>query len=166
VRALRDRWLVVVVGPRGCELSVWPRSFPFGALRFGRIDLPLVTRELAVWHQDHFYVKGNRRIVTAWIPLQDTSYREGCLMVMPGSHELGYLPHTNEALGKRHYPTGIFERPVRYVEMRRGDALMFHALMLHSSSVNLSEHARLSIQARYTLLGEPTDPGMGGVIPV
>jgi ectoine hydroxylase-related dioxygenase (phytanoyl-CoA dioxygenase family) len=131
-----------------------------------RIDLPLVTRELAVWHQDHFYVKGNRRIVTAWIPLQDTSYREGCLMVMPGSHELGYLPHTNEALGKRHYPTGIFERPVRYVEMRRGDALMFHALMLHSSSVNLSEHARLSIQARYTLLGEPTDPGMGGVIPV
>ena len=27
--------LVVVVGARGCELSVWPRSFPFGALRFG-----------------------------------------------------------------------------------------------------------------------------------
>ena len=35
LRALRGRGLVEVVGARGCELSVWPRSFPFGALRFG-----------------------------------------------------------------------------------------------------------------------------------
>jgi hypothetical protein len=27
--------IVVFVRTRGCELSVWPRSFPFGALRFG-----------------------------------------------------------------------------------------------------------------------------------
>ena len=27
--------VVEVEGARGCELSVWPRSFPFGALRFG-----------------------------------------------------------------------------------------------------------------------------------
>ncbi len=130
-----------------------------------RIDLPLVTRELAVWHQDHFYVKGNARIVTAWIPLQDTSYKEGCLMVMPQSHKLGPLLHTGAVLGKRHFPPGIFDRPVRYVEMQRGDALLFHAFTLHSSGVNLSARARLSVQARYTLLGEPTDPGMGAVIP-
>jgi hypothetical protein len=28
-----------------------------------RIDLPQVTRELAVWHQDYRYVRGNQRIV-------------------------------------------------------------------------------------------------------
>ena len=32
--------VVEVVGARGCELSVWPRSFPFGALRFGRDARP------------------------------------------------------------------------------------------------------------------------------
>ena len=36
VRALRDRLPCGGRGPRGCELCVWPRSFPFGALRFGR----------------------------------------------------------------------------------------------------------------------------------
>ena len=57
-----------------------------------RIDLPKVTRELAVWHHDHFYVKGNTEVVTAWVPLQDTSFIKGCLQVMPGSHKLGPIP--------------------------------------------------------------------------
>jgi phytanoyl-CoA hydroxylase len=131
-----------------------------------RIDLPGVTRELAVWHQDYRYVRGNVDIVTAWIPMQDTPYERGCLMVMPGSHELGVLDHDREVLGKRHYPSGVFEREVRYVEMRRGDLLLFNALLLHSSGLNMSPTARLSIQARYSALSAPTDPAMGQVIPV
>ena len=35
LRALRERLRCGGRGARGCELSVWPRSFPFGALRFG-----------------------------------------------------------------------------------------------------------------------------------
>lgn len=131
-----------------------------------RIDLPGVTRELAVWHQDYRYVRGNTEIVTAWIPLQDTPYVRGCLMVMPGSHGMGILDHDMEVLGKRHYPSGIFEREVRYVEMQRGDLLLFHALLLHSSGLNMSPTARLSVQARYSAISAPTDPSMGQVIPV
>ncbi len=131
-----------------------------------RIDLPGVTRELAVWHQDYRYVLGNTEIITAWIPLQDTPYVRGCLMVMPGSHGMGILDHDMNVLGKRHFPSGIFEREVRYVEMQRGDLLLFHALLLHSSSLNMSPTARLSIQARYSALSAPTDPSMGHVIPV
>lgn len=131
-----------------------------------RIDLPGVTRELAVWHQDYRYVRGNTGIVTAWVPLQDTPYVRGCLMVMPGSHELGILEHDREVFGKRHYPSGIFGREVRYVEMQRGDLLLFHSLLLHSSGLNMSPTPRLSIQARYSALSAPTDPSMGSVIPV
>jgi ectoine hydroxylase-related dioxygenase (phytanoyl-CoA dioxygenase family) len=131
-----------------------------------RIDLPNVTRELAVWHQDYRYVKGNEDIVTAWIPLQDTAYVHGCLMVMPGSQQLGPLEHDVEVLGKRHFPSGIFDREVRYVEMRRGDLLLFNSLLLHSSGVNLSDRARLSLQPRYSKLGAATDESMGRVIPV
>lgn len=129
-----------------------------------RIDLPNVTRELAVWHQDFFYVKGNTDVVTAWIPLQDTSFREGCLMVMPGSHELGALPHDVEVLGKRHYPSGIFDREIRYAEMKRGDLLLFNALLLHSSGVNISNVGRFSIQARYSRANDAVDPVMGGTV--
>jgi hypothetical protein len=128
-----------------------------------RMDLPLVTRELAVWHQDYFYVKGNTDIVTAWIPLQDTPYEVGCLMVMPGSHKLGVVPHDKPLLGKKFVPSTIFERPVHYVEMKRGDMLFFNSLLLHSSSLNLSNRLRWSVQARYSRIGDPIDPGMGEV---
>jgi phytanoyl-CoA hydroxylase len=131
-----------------------------------RIDLPLVTRELAVWHQDYFYVKGSSETVTAWIPLQDTPFSLGCLMVMPGSHKPGPIPHLGKALGKRDYPIDVYDREVRYVEMRRGDILLFHSFFLHSSSINLSSRARLSLQPRYVRLGKPTDPSMGNVIPL
>ena len=129
-----------------------------------RFDLPAIIREMAVWHQDYWYVKGNVDVVTAWVPMQDTPYSLGCLMVMPGSHKLGSLNHDGEALGKRHFPTGVFDREVRYVEMKRGDALLFNSLLLHSSGMNVSETARLSIQARYTALDAPVDPAMGSII--
>jgi ectoine hydroxylase-related dioxygenase (phytanoyl-CoA dioxygenase family) len=131
-----------------------------------RIDLPNVVRELAVWHQDFAYVKGNLDIVTAWIPRVDVPYLRGSLMVMPRSHTLGPLVHDGSALGKRFFPTGVFDREVRYVEMARGDLLLFNALLIHSSSPNLCTAGRFSIQARYTRLGDPTDPSMGAVHPL
>lgn len=131
-----------------------------------RIDLPSVTRELAVWHQDYKYVKGNEEIVTAYITLQDTPYIRGCLMVMPGSHKLGTLDHDAQVLGKRHFPSNIFDREVRYVEMERGDLLLFNALLLHSLGLNLSSTAMLTVQSRYTDIDAPTDISMGKVIAI
>lgn len=130
-----------------------------------RIDLPFVTRELAVWHQDYFYVQGNKNIITAWIPMQDTKFENGCLMVMPGSHRLGVLEHKNTILDKRHYPSDIFKSNVKYIEMNKGDMLLFHSLLLHSSGINLSEKCRFSLQARYSPLNEETAEHMGALSP-
>lgn len=131
-----------------------------------RIDLPLVIRELAVWHQDNFYVKGSPDTITAWIPLQDVRYENGCLLVMPGSHASGPIPHDKPLLGKKFYPSKIFNREVRYVEMNRGDVLFFHGCLLHSSGFNLGSTIRFSIQARYLKSSEESDPGMGNRIPL
>jgi phytanoyl-CoA hydroxylase len=129
-----------------------------------RIDAPLETAQYAAWHQDYFYVRGNTEIVTAWIPMQDTEYIHGCLSVMPGSHLLGALPHKQKVIGKRDLPVGIFDREVRYIEMKKGDVLLFHSCLLHSSSLNLSTVTRYSIQARYSPAHLPTDPGMGNAV--
>jgi phytanoyl-CoA hydroxylase len=131
-----------------------------------RMDLPGVVRELAVWHQDYRYVLGNEDVVTAFIPLQDTPFVRGCLMIMPGSHKLGILDHDVEVLGKRHFPSTIFDREVRYAEMKRGDLLLFHSLLLHSLGLNLSSTALLTVQSRYSALSAQTDPGMGDIIPI
>lgn len=130
-----------------------------------RIDLPRSTGELAYWHQDHFYVKGDERTVTAWIPLQDTPFERGCLGVMPGSHLDGLLDH-DLMIGKRHVPRAALGREIRLAEMKAGDLLLFHSCLVHSSNLNLSDCIRYSVQARFAPLGAPVDPGMGEAIPV
>lgn len=131
-----------------------------------RIDAPRETAQFAVWHQDYFYVRGNTDVVTAWVPMQTTVYLNGCLGLMPGSHKLGPIDHDVTVLGKRHYPSNIFKNEIRFAEVEKGDAVLFHSCLLHSSNMNLSDVCRYSLQARYTPLGLPTDPGMGEVIPL
>jgi ectoine hydroxylase-related dioxygenase (phytanoyl-CoA dioxygenase family) len=131
-----------------------------------RIDVPVETKELAVWHQDYWYVKGNTDVVTAWIPLQDTTYVNGCLSVMPGSHKLGPVPHDTHVLGKKQIPAKHLGGEIRLAEMKKGDVLFFHSCLLHTGNINLSDSVRYSVQARYTPLGKAVDPSMGDVIPV
>jgi phytanoyl-CoA hydroxylase len=130
-----------------------------------RVDVPGETRELAHWHQDHFYVRGDEHAVTAWIPLQDTPFEKGPLGVMPGSHSNGLLDHDLE-IGKRHVPRAVLDREIRLVQTHAGDILLFHALLVHTSNLNLSDGIRYSIQARYSRASEAVDPGMGGSIAV
>jgi len=130
-----------------------------------RLDLPFETSELAYWHQDHFYVKGDERTVTAWIPLQDTPFERGCLGVMPASQLEGLLPH-DLVIGKRHVPRLALDREIRLVEMAAGDLLLFHSHLVHSSNLNVSDTIRYSVQARFAPLGGAVDPGMGQATPV
>lgn len=135
------------------------RKIPF------RIDLPFWTEELAYWHQDHFYVKGNTNIVVAWIPMQDTSYIHGCLTIMPKTHLLGSIKH-DFVIGKKSVPSNIFDNEIKMVEMKRGDLLLFSTLLLHSSNLNISNIIRYAVQARFTRLNESVDEGMERVIPL
>jgi ectoine hydroxylase-related dioxygenase (phytanoyl-CoA dioxygenase family) len=130
-----------------------------------RIDLPNTKEEVAHWHQDYYYVKGNTDIVTLWMPLQDVNQENGCLLVQPGSHKLGAVAHSRQ-IGKRFVPTDdVVETfdPVE-VEMQLGDILLFHALLFHSGQLNQTNRTRYSFQFRYTSLNKPTDAGMGRVI--
>jgi ectoine hydroxylase-related dioxygenase (phytanoyl-CoA dioxygenase family) len=114
-----------------------------------RIDVPFETKELAYWHQDDFYVKGNPEELTVWIPLFNTKIENGCLMIMPGTHKLGPIPHTIK-IGKKWLPEGIYSREIRYVEMNCGDVLFFSSYLMHSSGFNISNDIRYTIQLRYT----------------
>ena len=92
-----------------------------------RMDMPFWTKELALWHQDNYYVKGDSRGITAWIPMQDTTYVNGCLSIMPKSHLLGTIDHDLK-IGKKHLPSTVFDREIRMVEMKKGDVLLFFYL--------------------------------------
>lgn len=114
-----------------------------------RIDAPLETKEMAFWHQDHFYVQGNSSELTVWIPLQETLAHHGALSVMKGSHRDGAIEHSHR-VGKKTVPVGIFGAPVNIVEMTEGDILVFDSFLVHSSNLNISDKIRYSIQPRYS----------------
>lgn len=122
-----------------------------------RIDAPLVTKELAVWHQDDFYVKGAPNEITAWIPLQDTPMHLGALSVIKKSHHFGKLAH-DIRWGKKAMPYGVYDTSINIVEMKRGDVLLFDSYLLHTSNINFSNLIRYSIQIRFTseILGNPS----------
>lgn len=130
-----------------------------------RIDVPFETKELAFWHQDDFYVKGNNEELTVWIPLFDTKVQHGALQVMPRSHKDGKVPHTLK-IGKKTLPASGYGNEIRYVEMARGDALFFSSFLLHSSSLNISDEIRYSIQLRYSSSLEAPSTEMKGTINV
>lgn len=128
-----------------------------------RIDVPFEIKELAYWHQDDFYVKGNKYELTVWVPLFDTNMEQGCLSVMPRSHRLGKIPH-NLRVGKKDMPTGIYDREVRLIEMKRGDALFISSYLIHSSNLNISNQIRYSVQLRYTTGALEPSTEMNGVL--
>jgi len=145
-----------------CQLIPQPslyKKVPF------RIDVPFETKELAFWHQDNFYVKGNDQELTVWIPLFDTKVWQGALQVMPRSHKSGEVPHTMK-IGKKTLPASVYENEIRYVEMARGDALFFSSFLLHSSSINISDEIRYSIQLRYSSSFKTPSTEMKGTINV
>lgn len=127
-----------------------------------RIDVPFENKELAFWHQDDFYVGGNARELTVWIPLQDTFAHTGALSVMKGSHANGAIPHVYP-IGKKTIPTGIFDAPINIAEMDYGDALFFSSFLVHSSNLNVSDKIRYSIQLRYSskTAGDHSDTMLG-----
>lgn len=127
------------------------RSIKPKAARF-RMDLPRDLRYLAVWHQDHAYVGGSIDTVTAWVPLQDVDWPMGPLLIAPKSHLFGPRPHTR-IVGNRKCPEELNLSDLHAVQLRRGDVLLFHSLLLHSGQPNLSDRVRYSIQIRY----EPID---------
>ncbi|MFC4779435.1 phytanoyl-CoA dioxygenase family protein [Paenibacillus sp. GCM10023252] len=97
-------------------------------------------------HQDYYYIKNDpMTMIAAWTALEDKVDEEnGCLWVIPGSHDLGLLPHgavtnleeheswTDETQGadlSKNIP----------VIMEKGDILFFHELLIHSSNKNRSQ---------------------------
>lgn len=111
------------------------------------------------YHQDYFYWYNMGNIypdmATAQIALDSCTTQNGCLKVIPGTHKLGRLNHT--AL-EQSSDSGVDEErlreilkrfPVVDVELAVGDAVLFHANLLHGSGDNTSDKARVTLLGCY-----------------
>ncbi|RED64411.1 phytanoyl-CoA dioxygenase family protein [Cohnella phaseoli] len=104
------------------------------------------------WHQDYSYWRGSHKL-SVWIALDDANPANGCLRIVPGSHlstashdgqvtdDLGFVHRLDE---KDIDPSQIVDLPAS-----KGDAIVFHDLLLHASYPNTSGADRWALISTY-----------------
>jgi hypothetical protein len=106
------------------------------------------------WHQDYGYWYHNGCIrpdmASVMVALDRATRENGCLQVVPGTHRVGRIEHgvlPGEQVGADPVRVEqILKRyPVVHAEMAPGDALFFHANVLHRSDQNRSPNRRWTV---------------------
>ena len=109
------------------------------------------------WHQDYGYWYHNGCLLpdmaSCLIAIDRANQENGCLQVLKGSHTIGRVDHgtTGDQTGADMERVNVaierFERV--YVELEPGDAVIFHANLLHRSDQNKSENPRWALICCY-----------------
>ena len=107
-------------------------------------------------HQDllYFPFRPADAIVGTWTALEPCTRENGCLVVVPGTHQGELLPHELPDWDYVNFAyfgvKGAGARRARvHLEMEPGDTVFFHPLLLHGSGRNRSPGFRRAISAHY-----------------
>ncbi len=110
---------------------------------------PLIGREKP-WHQDHAYFNYelDTPIVGVWIALDEATVDNGCMVIVPGSHQKGPVIHF------RRRDWQICDRdanldPSVAVPLQPGGVLFFASLLHHGTPTNNSRQRRRALQFHY-----------------
>jgi ectoine hydroxylase-related dioxygenase (phytanoyl-CoA dioxygenase family) len=92
------------------------------------------------WHQDEYYIPTrDRSLGAAWIALDDATVENGCLWVIPGSHQGGVILRRIPGRDAEYAEadtldlSDIGERRCVPVEVKAGSVVFFHDYVVHSS---------------------------------
>lgn len=105
-------------------------------------------------HQDlhYFPFRPPHKIVASWTAVERVDEKNGCLYVVPGTHEGALYKHEYPKGYKNamyHGVQGFDHLPKVHVVMDRGDTVFFHPLLLHGSGPNLTKGFRKAISCHY-----------------
>jgi phytanoyl-CoA hydroxylase len=115
------------------------------------------------WHQDQGVALpevDETNMLTVWLAITDATEENGCLCVVPRSHQKGLATHCPASPGSAriglHIPDSVRGPAYTPVPLKRGGALFLHRQTMHASLRNLSQGARWSFDLRYQPIGQPT----------
>jgi hypothetical protein len=114
------------------------------------------------WHQDQGVALpeiDQTDMLTVWLPITDATVENGCLCVVPQSHQRGLVTHCpGPGPGPRnpYIPEAIRGPDYQPVPMKRGGVLFLHRRTMHASLKNESDGIRWSFDLRYQPIGQPT----------
>jgi hypothetical protein len=109
------------------------------------------------WHQDYGYWYENGvlfpDLVSVYVAVDAAKKENGCMKVLKGSHRLGRVDHVlsgDQAGADMQRVTEAAKRlELIYCTMAPGDAMFFHANLLHASDRNESDYPRWGLICCY-----------------
>lgn len=119
---------------------------------------PPVTGGPTKWHQDHplWPIIKPAELISAWVALDDAVVENGCMWMVPGSHQWGdhqrHLLHGADHMPQHKrpelLPEGVEIKPVPF-EIKKGQVGYHHCMTWHGSLPNQSQMKRRAIAVHY-----------------
>lgn len=112
---------------------------------------------LTSWHRDIRYWAFERTdLVSIWLALGRETTENGCLLVLPGSHEIEFAPERLDAAQflrtDAEANRALLASEVA-VELEPGDVLFFHARLFHAAGRNRTADTKYSVVFTYHAAG-------------
>lgn len=103
------------------------------------------------WHQDkaYFEVALDAPVVGVWIALDEATAENGCMHIIPGSHEDGPVVHFDRRDWQICDTDVQIDQDVM-APLEPGGALLFDGLLHHGTPPNTSDSRRRALQFHYT----------------
>lgn len=115
------------------------------------------------WHRDIRYWSFEKpELVSVWLALGREHYKNGCLLLLPGSHAMEFRPDQLDAAQfLRPEPDENREllRTQLAAELEPGDVLFFHCRLFHAADHNQSADTKYSLVFTYHAAGNRPVPG-------
>ncbi len=141
--AILDR-VQTILGP---DILCWSASF---------FSKPARDSSFVSWHQDlTYWGLAPADIVTAWVAITPSNRENGCMRVMPGSHDQGQLGHNDTFAGQNLLSRGqvlevsVDEDQAVDLVLRPGEMSLHDVLIVHGSQANRSNLPRHGFAIRY-----------------
>ena len=118
------------------------------------------------WHQDFasWYDDGVPfpKLLTVGIAVEPATKKNGCLQLIPGSHQIGKMDYLDRQSFERRLEHAQKTLGLVHCEMNPGDAVFFHCNTLHGSASNHSDSSRLMLFVSYNAVAnEPIRDAQG-----
>ncbi len=115
------------------------------------------------WHRDIRYWSFQQpELVSVWLALGEEHYKNGCLLLLPGSHRMEFSPDQLDAAQfLRTEPDENREllRTQIAAELHAGDVLFFHCRLFHAAGHNQTADTKLSVVHTYHAAANHPLPG-------
>jgi hypothetical protein len=130
---------------------VYGPDTPVSCMRAMFMNKPAGKGSHLPWHQDHWTYLDHTPLVTVWTALDQATFRNGCVEVVPKSHLAIVNPEISGGfITEEQARAATAESAPLFLELQSGEAVLLHNHLLHRSATNATRAPRRAFSVCYT----------------